>query len=40
MPASAYVIADASTGQVLAAKDPHGQFALASTLKLPTAVTP
>jgi D-alanyl-D-alanine carboxypeptidase (penicillin-binding protein 5/6) len=39
IPASAYVIADANTGQVLAAKDPHGQFAPASTLKVLTAVT-
>jgi serine-type D-Ala-D-Ala carboxypeptidase (penicillin-binding protein 5/6) len=39
IPAGAYVIADASTGQVLAAKDPHGQFAPASTLKVLTAVT-
>ena len=39
VPASAYVIADANTGQVLAAKDPHAQFAPASTLKVLTAVT-
>jgi D-alanyl-D-alanine carboxypeptidase (penicillin-binding protein 5/6) len=39
IPATAYVIADADTGQVLAAKDPHGQFAPASTLKVLTAVT-
>jgi serine-type D-Ala-D-Ala carboxypeptidase (penicillin-binding protein 5/6) len=39
IPASAYVIADANTGQVLAAKDPHGQFPPASTLKVLTAVT-
>jgi D-alanyl-D-alanine carboxypeptidase (penicillin-binding protein 5/6) len=39
VPASAYVIADAGTGQVLAAKDPHGWFAPASTLKVLTAVT-
>ena len=39
IPASAYVIADANTGQVLAAKDPHGQFAPASTLKMLTAFT-
>jgi D-alanyl-D-alanine carboxypeptidase (penicillin-binding protein 5/6) len=38
VPASAYVIADASTGQVLAAKDPHGQYGPASTLKVLTAV--
>ena len=35
--ASAYVIADAGTGQVLAAKDPHGHFLPASTLKVLTA---
>ncbi|HEX3492990.1 MAG TPA: D-alanyl-D-alanine carboxypeptidase [Streptosporangiaceae bacterium] len=39
IPAGGYVIADANTGQVLAAKDPHGQFAPASTLKVLTAVT-
>src|ERR1022692_4770047 len=39
VPASAYVIADASTGQVLAAKDPHGLFPPASTLKVLTAIT-
>jgi D-alanyl-D-alanine carboxypeptidase (penicillin-binding protein 5/6) len=39
VPASAYVVADAGTGQVLAAKDPHGWFAPASTLKVLTAVT-
>ena len=39
VPASAYVIADADTGQVLAAKDPHGWFAPASTLKVLTALT-
>jgi D-alanyl-D-alanine carboxypeptidase (penicillin-binding protein 5/6) len=39
VPASAYVIADADTGQVLAAKDPHGEFAPASTLKVLTAIT-
>jgi D-alanyl-D-alanine carboxypeptidase (penicillin-binding protein 5/6) len=37
--ASAYVIADASTGQVLAARDPHGQLRPASTLKMLTATT-
>ena len=36
--ASAFVIADASTGQVLAAKDPHGWYRPASTLKVLTAV--
>jgi serine-type D-Ala-D-Ala carboxypeptidase (penicillin-binding protein 5/6) len=39
VPASAYVIADANTGQVLAAEDPHGLFPPASTLKVLTAVT-
>jgi D-alanyl-D-alanine carboxypeptidase (penicillin-binding protein 5/6) len=39
VPASAYVIADAGTGQVLAAKDAHGQLKPASTLKMLTAVT-
>jgi len=37
VPASAYVIADAGTGRVLAAKDPHGHFLPASTLKVLTA---
>jgi D-alanyl-D-alanine carboxypeptidase (penicillin-binding protein 5/6) len=37
--ASAYVVADADTGQVLAAKDPHGYYRPASTLKTLTAVT-
>ncbi len=37
--ASSYVIADAETGQVLAAKDPHGHYLPASTLKTLTAVT-
>src|ERR1700721_2984219 len=35
---SAFVVADASTGQVLAAKDPHGWYRPASTLKVLTAV--
>ena len=39
VPASAYVVADAGTGQVLAAKDPHGWFRPASTLKVLTAIT-
>lgn len=39
IPASAYVIANASTGTVLAAKDPHGLFPPASTLKVLTAIT-
>jgi D-alanyl-D-alanine carboxypeptidase (penicillin-binding protein 5/6) len=36
--ASAFVIADADTGQVLAARDPHGWYRPASTLKVLTAV--
>ena len=39
VPASAYVIADARTGKVLAAKNPHGQYPPASTLKVLTAIT-
>lgn len=37
--ASSYVIADADTGQVLAAKDPHGRYLPASTLKTLTSIT-
>jgi D-alanyl-D-alanine carboxypeptidase (penicillin-binding protein 5/6) len=37
--ASSYVIADLETGNVLAAKDPHGQYRPASTLKTLTAIT-
>jgi D-Ala-D-Ala carboxypeptidase 3 (S13) family len=36
---SAFVVADAGTGQVLAARNPHGYFRPASTLKVLTAVT-
>jgi len=39
VPASAYVIANARTGQVLAAKDAHGVYPPASTLKVLTAIT-
>jgi serine-type D-Ala-D-Ala carboxypeptidase (penicillin-binding protein 5/6) len=39
IPARAWVIADADTGQVLAAKDAHGVFPPASTLKVLTAIT-
>jgi serine-type D-Ala-D-Ala carboxypeptidase (penicillin-binding protein 5/6) len=39
VPASAFVIADAGTGQVLAAKDPHGWYRPASTLKVLTAIS-
>jgi D-alanyl-D-alanine carboxypeptidase (penicillin-binding protein 5/6) len=38
MHASAFVVADANTGQVLAAKDPHGWYRPASTLKVLTAI--
>ena len=37
VPASAYLVADVTTGKVLAAKDPHGHFLPASTLKILTA---
>ena len=37
--ASAFIIADAGTGQVLAARDPHGWYLPASTLKMLTAIT-
>lgn len=37
--ASSYVIADADTGQILAAKDPHGLYRPASTLKILTSIT-
>jgi D-alanyl-D-alanine carboxypeptidase (penicillin-binding protein 5/6) len=39
IPASAWVIANASSGQVLAARDPHGEFGPASTMKVLTAIT-
>ena len=39
IPASSWVIANANTGQVLAAKDPHGRFGPASTMKILTAIT-
>jgi serine-type D-Ala-D-Ala carboxypeptidase (penicillin-binding protein 5/6) len=39
IPASSWVIANANTGQVLAAKDPHGKFGPASTMKILTAIT-
>jgi serine-type D-Ala-D-Ala carboxypeptidase (penicillin-binding protein 5/6) len=39
IPASAWIIANAGTGQVLAARDPHGEYGPASTLKVLTAVT-
>ncbi|MEO3808824.1 serine hydrolase [Sphaerisporangium sp. B11E5] len=37
--ASAFVVADGDTGEVLAAKNPHGRFLPASTLKALTALT-
>lgn len=37
--ASSYMVADHETGRVLAAKDPHGHYRPASTLKILTAVT-
>jgi D-alanyl-D-alanine carboxypeptidase (penicillin-binding protein 5/6) len=37
--ASAYLIADGDTGDVLAARDPHGRYLPASTLKTLTAIT-
>jgi len=37
--ATAFIVADATTGQVLAARDAHGRLAPASTLKILTAVT-
>jgi D-alanyl-D-alanine carboxypeptidase (penicillin-binding protein 5/6) len=36
--AASWLVADLDTGQVLAAKDPHGRFAPASTLKTLTAL--
>jgi D-alanyl-D-alanine carboxypeptidase (penicillin-binding protein 5/6) len=39
LPAGAFVIADAATGQILAAKQPHAQFGPASTLKILTAIS-
>lgn len=37
--ASSFVLADLATGEVLAARDPHGRLRPASTLKVLTAVT-
>jgi serine-type D-Ala-D-Ala carboxypeptidase (penicillin-binding protein 5/6) len=37
--AAAFVIADAGTGQVLAARNPHGWYRAASTLKVLTAIS-
>jgi D-alanyl-D-alanine carboxypeptidase (penicillin-binding protein 5/6) len=36
--AASWLVADLDTGQVLAAKDPHGQYAPASTIKMLTAL--
>lgn len=36
--AKAYVVAEADSGKVLAAKDPHGRYRPASTLKMLTAI--
>ncbi len=37
--ASSWVVADGDTGEILAARNPHGRFAPASTLKILTALT-
>jgi len=37
--ASSWIVADVDTGQVLAAKDPHGQYLPASALKTLTSIT-
>ncbi|MEU6038757.1 D-alanyl-D-alanine carboxypeptidase [Actinomadura sp. NPDC047616] len=37
--AASYLVADGDTGEVLAAKDPHGRYLPASTLKTLTALT-
>jgi D-alanyl-D-alanine carboxypeptidase (penicillin-binding protein 5/6) len=39
LPASSWMVSNLTTGQVLAAKDPHGKYLPASTLKMLTAVT-
>lgn len=39
IPAGAFVVADATTGQVLAARRPHARYAPASTLKVLTAIS-
>jgi D-alanyl-D-alanine carboxypeptidase (penicillin-binding protein 5/6) len=39
LPAAAYVLADASSGQVVVARDAHGRFLPASTLKTLTVLT-
>src|SRR3978361_1183265 len=37
--ASSYVVADLDTGQILAARDAHGKYLPASTIKVLTAIT-
>jgi len=39
VPASAFVVADATSGQILAARRPHARYGPASTLKILTAVS-
>jgi D-alanyl-D-alanine carboxypeptidase (penicillin-binding protein 5/6) len=39
LPASSWLVADLTTGQILAAKAPHARYLPASTLKMLTAVT-
>jgi D-alanyl-D-alanine carboxypeptidase (penicillin-binding protein 5/6) len=39
VPASAWLVADLDTGEVLAARDPHGRYLPASTMKVLTALT-
>jgi D-alanyl-D-alanine carboxypeptidase (penicillin-binding protein 5/6) len=39
LPAASWLVANLTTGQVLAAKDPHGEYLPASTLKVLTALT-
>jgi D-alanyl-D-alanine carboxypeptidase (penicillin-binding protein 5/6) len=39
LPASSWLVANLTTGEILAAKDPHGRYLPASTLKTLTALT-
>jgi D-alanyl-D-alanine carboxypeptidase (penicillin-binding protein 5/6) len=39
IPAQAWILADLGTGQILAARDPHGRYQPASILKMLTALT-
>ncbi|HVB26530.1 MAG TPA: D-alanyl-D-alanine carboxypeptidase, partial [Mycobacteriales bacterium] len=39
LPSSSWLVADVGTGAVLAARDPHGRYLPASTLKVLTAIT-